>query len=127
VEEKMLPVVNFELPADDMKRAKEFYEKVFGWNVIAAYDTFYFALTTTSDANRISQKPGEINGAIQKRDETIDALRIIINVPNLDDAITRVLEEGGKILIPKKKNPAMYWSVILDTEGNQVNLIERIS
>jgi len=46
----MEPVVNFELPAGDMKRAKKFYEKVFGWNMIAAYDTFYFALTTPSDA-----------------------------------------------------------------------------
>jgi predicted enzyme related to lactoylglutathione lyase len=82
---------------------------------------------TSSDANRISQKPGEINGAIQKRDETIGALRIIINVPNLDEAVKGVVEEGGKILIPKRENPAMYWSVILDTEGNQVNLIERIS
>jgi predicted enzyme related to lactoylglutathione lyase len=123
----MLPVVNFELPADDTKRAKKFYEEVFGWNVIAAYDTFHFALTTTSDANKISKKPGEINGAIQKRDETIDTSRIIIKVPNLDEATTRVLEEGGNILVPKRKNPAMYWSVILDTEGNQINLIERIS
>jgi len=82
---------------------------------------------TSSDANRISQKPGEINGVIQKRDETIGALRIIINVPNLDEAIKKVVEEGGKILIPKRKNPAMYYSVILGTEGNEVNLIQRIS
>jgi predicted enzyme related to lactoylglutathione lyase len=54
-------------------------------------------------------------------------LRIIINVLNLDEAAKGVVEEGGKILIPKRENPAMYWSVILDTEGNQVDLIERIS
>lgn len=121
----MDPVVNFELPADDLKRAQVFYENVFGWKVIPAYDTYFFAHTTTTDDKHRSQKPGEINGAIQKKDETINSVRIVINVSNLDDALKKVLEEGGKILIPKKKIPGMVYSIISDTEGNEVNLIEK--
>jgi predicted enzyme related to lactoylglutathione lyase len=73
-----------------------------------------------------SLNPGEINGAIQFKDETITSTRIVINVSNLDEALEKVQTEGGKIFIPKKKIPGNYYSVIYDTEGNEIMLIERI-
>ena len=36
------PVVFFEMPANDMNRAKEFYEKVLGWHISPDYENYYF-------------------------------------------------------------------------------------
>lgn len=121
----MDPVVHFEMPAQDMKRAKRFYERVFDWDVLPAYDSYFYAHTAseTGDDN-MSQTPGEINGAIQQRDNTIGALRMVIRVADLDAALEKVLQEGGRIFIPKKRIPHMYYSVIYDTEGNEVNLVQ---
>lgn len=122
----MEPVFHFELPADDMKRAKAFYERAFGWNIDPSFDRYYWALTTKSDNQRNAQNPGGINGAIQQRDSTITSTRIAIEVSDLDEALKKVVAEGGKIFIPKKKLPRSYYSVIYDTEGNEVMLVEKI-
>ena len=121
------PVFYFELPANDMGRAKSFYENVFGWNVQCSYENYYKADTAgIIDGGGLSQISGTINGGIQKKDETIGCVRIVINVQNLDEALQKAIAEGGKIFIPKKKIPGMLYSVILDTEGNEINLVEAI-
>ena len=125
-ESKMSPVVFFEMPANDMNRAKEFYKKVLGWYISPDYENYYFALTTLSDENKIPKVVGQINGGIQKKDDTIDKLRLMIHVTDLDETLKRALDEGGKILIPPKKIPGYYYAVIMDTEGNEINLAERL-
>jgi uncharacterized protein len=125
-ESKMSPVVFFEMPANDMKRAKEFYEKVLCWHILPDYENYYFALTAISDEHKIPKGVGQINGGIQKKDETIGKLRLMINVKDLYNTLKKALEEGGKILIPPKKIPGYYYSVIVDTEGNEINLAERL-
>jgi len=125
-ESKMSPAVFFEMPANDMNRAKEFYEKVLGWYISPDYENYYFALTTLSDENKIPKVVGQINGGIQKKDDTIGKLRLMIHVTDLDETLKRALDEGGKILIPPKKIPGYYYAVIMDTEGNEINLAERL-
>jgi len=126
-ESKMSPVVFFEMPANDMNRAKEFYKKVLGWYISPDYENYYFALTTLSDENKIPKVVGQINGGIQKKDETIGKLRLMIHVTDLDETLKRCLDEGGRILIPPKKIPGYYYAVILDTEDNEINLAERLN
>jgi uncharacterized protein len=121
----MDPVILFELPATDMQRAKAFYEKVFGWNINSSYDRYFYAHTTETDEKIYSQSPGVINGAIQKKDDIITSTRIVINVSNLDNALDKVLAEGGRIFVPKTKIPGGYYSVIYDTEANEINLVEK--
>jgi Predicted enzyme related to lactoylglutathione lyase len=67
-----------------------------------------------------------INGAIQQKDNTITSLRLVIHVQNLDDALEKALAEGGRIFISKKQIPGMFYSVIIDTEGNEINMVEKI-
>ena len=122
----MSPVVFFEMPAIDMNRAKEFYEKVLGWHISPDYENYYFALTTLSDENKVPKSNGQINGGIQKKDDTIGKLRLMIHVADLDDTLKKALDEGGKILLPPKKIPGYFYAVIVDTEGNEINLAERL-
>ena len=125
-ESKMSPVVFFEMPANDMNRAKEFYKKVLGWYISPDYENYYFALTTLSDENKIPKVVGQINGGIQKKDDTIGKLRLMIHVTDLDDTLKKALDEGGKILLAPKTIPGYYYAVIMDTEGNEINLAERL-
>ena len=57
-------VMHFEIPADDVARAKAFYEKTFGWTIklfpMPAGDE-YFGITTKKKG-----EPG-INGGLMKR------------------------------------------------------------
>ncbi len=125
--DSMDPAFFFEMPALDMHRAKEFYERTFGWKIDPTYQNFYFALTTESDSARNPQGPGAINGAIQLRDESIGALRLMVAVRDLDAAVERVLAEGGRIKLPPKRIPGYYYAVVFDTEGNEVNVVQRLA
>jgi uncharacterized protein len=120
----MEPVVYFELPAKDMERAKAFYEEVFGWKIDRTYEPYYQLKTAEStEGGALSDIPGVINGAIQKKTEAIGSLRIVIKVEDIDKTLEKAISKGAKIFIPKKKLPSMYYSVIYDTEGNEINII----
>jgi uncharacterized protein len=121
----MDPVVHFELPAKDMSRAKSFYEKVFGWTFNAYSNEYWLACTTPVDEKMMAQKPGEINGAIQKKDKTIGSARIGITVGNIDDTIERVKSAGGKLLQPITEVPGMLlFCIMADTEGNEISIVQ---
>ena len=64
------PIVHFEIPADDVNRAKTFYEKTFGWDV-KKFDysggEYWICTTTDVDEKMMPTKPGAINGGIMKR------------------------------------------------------------
>jgi uncharacterized protein len=120
----MDPVVYFELPAKDMERAMAFYEEVFGWKIDCTYETYYQLKTAEGmESGALSDIPGVINGAVQKKDETIGSIRLVIKVADLDKTLEKALLKGAKIFIPKKRLPHMYYLVIYDTEGNEVNII----
>jgi len=66
----MNPVVHFELPANDQKRAGDFYSSVFGWSVQQLgpeMGNYMLAQTGETDAEGMMQKPGNINGGIYTR------------------------------------------------------------
>ena len=54
-------IVNFEIPADDVKRAKKFYEKALGWKITDPWKMDYFLVET--------KEKGEdgINGGMMPR------------------------------------------------------------
>ena len=121
----MDPVVHFEIPAKNMKRAKGFYEKLFGWKIRPYMDEYYLAGTTPLDKNRMPKKPGAINGALQRKDKSIASPRVVVNVANLDRTLKKAVAAGGKVKQPKNEVPDMLWyAVIVDTEGNEVGLAE---
>lgn len=122
----MNPVIHFEIPAENMKRAEGFYSKVFGWKIETSFDSYFIVHTSEANEKHLSTKPGEINGAIQNKNTAISSTRIGINVENIDEICKKVENEGGKIIIPKTKLPNSYYSVISDTEGNESLLIEWI-
>ena len=61
----MRKVVHFEIPADDLGRAKEFYGSVFDWQLQDMEGMEYTSITTVPvDESQMPTEPGAINGGL---------------------------------------------------------------
>lgn len=122
----MKKVVHFEIPADDMNRAKEFYEKVFDWNIMPFDPVYYLAVTVPIDEKTMMPKePGAINGGIMARMKEVPNPTIFIEVEDLDWYLKKIEAAGGKLVTPKTEVPQMLWFArIQDTEGNIIGIIQ---
>lgn len=125
----MDPAIFFELPANDMNRAKRFYEEVFGWEIDSSYARYFWAHTAHArTASHRSQVPGQINGALQQKDDAIRMTRIVVEVASIDVVTEKIAASGGSIMLPKRSIPgtAMAYAIVRDTEGNEINIIENL-
>jgi predicted enzyme related to lactoylglutathione lyase len=110
-------ITHVEIPADDVERAKRFYEAVVGWEFSEAADYPDYHLFRTGERS---------GGAIGKRGVTVpDALRIYIDVDRLEDAIAAAQQHGGSIVSgPESVGDMGRYAVVRDPEGNEVALWE---
>jgi predicted enzyme related to lactoylglutathione lyase len=113
--------MHFEIPADDVARAKAFYEKTFGWTIklfpMPAGDE-YFGVTTKKKG-----APG-INGGLMKRKMPGQPFTNYITVKSLDAMNQMVQANGGIVVLPKQGiGKGMGWiSAFKDTENNIIGL-----
>ncbi len=111
-------VVHFAVHANDLERARRFYEGVFGWRFrpFGPPDFFQIATGTQED-------PGII-GALQHRRYSVAGKEVIgyectISVSDLDAAAAAVEAQGGKVVMSKTVILGVGWLIkFLDTEGN---------
>ncbi len=119
-------VAFFELPADNVDRAKTFYNKAFGWQI--NYDQgldYHFVATAKSDQYGRSAEPGAINGGMPKREAPVKSTTITISVPDIDSAMKSVEKLGGKIVQKKQAAGNLGFTAYFeDTEGNRVGLFQ---
>lgn len=112
----------FELGADDPKRAMGFYGRVFGWK-FQEYEgqDYWLAMTGTDDELGI-------NGAIRLRKPDSAPVVNTIGVTDLDGAIERIEQNGGKVTVPKIEIPNVGTMIYFrDTESNIHGLIRPIA
>ncbi len=119
-------VVHFEIPADDMARAKKFYQDVFGWQLTDYGTPGQYAMAVTTPTGETGPSaPGAINGAITARDDTSKATVVVMNVDSIEEAMKKVVAAGGKEVMAKQQVADMgYYAKALDTEGNIIGLWE---
>ena len=113
-------VVHFEIGADQPERAIKFYGDVFGWKT-SKWDgpEDYWLITTGED-----DQPG-INGGIMKRPDPSAATTNAIDVPSVDEFVTKIAENGGKVVMPKMAVPGIgYLAYCQDTEENVFSIME---
>jgi len=107
-------IVHFEIPADDVARAKKFYQKAFGWKISDPMKMDYFFVET--------RKEGEdgINGGLMKRKMPGQPFMNYIAVDSIDASCGKVQRAGGVIVMPKTEiGTGMGWiAAFKDTEGN---------
>lgn len=126
-------VQHFEIPADDIARARAFYEASFGWKTSEfpmPDGSPYVGLHTgpTDDKNMLEEK-GFINGGMVQRGGAfpITGPTVAVVVQNLDEALEKVKAAGGSIMMDKKDIAGMgYYAYVKDTEGNTVGVWQDI-
>ena len=116
-------IMHFEIPADDVGRAKAFYEKVFGWTIKPfpmPPGQEYFGVTT-----RKKGEPG-IDGGMMKRNMPGQPFTNYVTVKSIDAMNRTVQANGGVIVLPKQEiGQGMGWiSAFTDTENNLIGLHE---
>lgn len=122
----MDPVVHFEIPAKDPKRASEFYSKAFGWQFNQFPDFEYWMIgTTKSDKNGQPSSPGAINGGMGKKGGVLKVPTVTLMVADIDAALKKVTKLGGKVADKKRPISDMgFTAYFTDTEGNVIGLYQ---
>ncbi|HEY7748731.1 MAG TPA: VOC family protein [Aestuariivirgaceae bacterium] len=107
-------IIHFEIPADDVQRAKRFYQKAFGWKISDPWKMNYFFVET--------KKKGEegINGGLMQRKMPDQPFMNYLAVASIDASCRKVEKAGGEVVMPKTEiAPNMGWiAAFKDTEGN---------
>ncbi len=118
----------FEIPVSDMKRAKKFYETVLDIELVTAKaEGDMEAMELFPRQPDVSMgRTDVVSGSLIKAKRLHPAgngILIYLNAnPELDKAIARIAPAGGKLILPRTKNPAGYVCIFEDTEGNKVGL-----
>jgi len=117
-------VVHFEIPADDIERAKKFYSEIFGWKINAIPEMNYTIVNTGSTDNEgMVQEKGYINGGMLKRNEAVKNPVITINVDDIKSTISKIENAGGKLIKePMKVGDMGLAAYFKDSEGNVMGL-----
>lgn len=121
-------VMHFEIPFDDGDRARGFYEKVFGWQMMPIPEMDYTMVSTgPSDPETGPTEPGFINGGMFQRSDEFPGKGpgIVIDVASVDEALRAAEEAGGKKVTDRTPVGDMgFTGYFTDTEGNLVGVWE---
>ncbi|MCZ7393032.1 MAG: VOC family protein [Candidatus Methanoperedens sp.] len=115
----MPTIVHFDLPVDDLERAKKFYKKLFDWKFNQVPMAIAFYLIETKDLNGNQA----VGGGTGKRRLPAQNIMNYIGVPSVEEYITKVKKLGGNIITPKTAAPGWgYLAICVDTENNLFGL-----
>ena len=117
-------VKHFSINADDVPRARRFYEKAFGWKFEPWGPPNFYLIKTGTD-----EEPG-LEGALQGRREIVAGkpmfgFECTLGVPSIDETLAAVEANSGKIVMPKFHIPTVGTLIFFeDTEGNVVGAMQ---
>ncbi len=113
-------IVWFEIPADDVGRARTFYSKLFGWklNKFPMPMEYWHIDTGGPDA-------APDGGLMKRQGPEQQGITSYISVPSVDKSVAKVEQLGGRVCRPKTAVPEMgYFAICQDTENNVFALWE---
>jgi predicted enzyme related to lactoylglutathione lyase len=117
-------VKHFAVHADDVERARAFYEKTFGWTFKPWGPPGFYLIQTGTDDD-----PG-VQGALQGRREVVPGKPMFgfecsLGVDSIDDTIAAIEANGGKIVMPKFHIPTVGTLIFFeDTEGTVIGAMQ---
>jgi hypothetical protein len=110
------PFCHIAIPAPDLEKAKNFYERVFGWSVqqnVPGQKYWFFESGNVSGAFNGDTKPA--SGSVV----------LVLRVDEMDAAITRIREHGGTVTQEPsaigKADPGRD-AYFLDPNGNEMGV-----
>jgi len=110
------PVTWFEISTSDAKAAREFYARLFGWNLQVLEEANY-ALVDTGVEGAIGGGIGQAQGPNQ--------VVFYIQVDDPQAYLDRIQQAGGKTVVPVTEIPGMVtFAQFADPQGNVVGLVK---
>lgn len=125
-------VQHFEIPVDDIARARKFYEGVFGWGTMEfpMPGMQYVGLHTGPvDEKQMPKEAGYINGGMFQRSPEfpLEGPTIAMTVEDIDMALGKVKAAGGTVVMEKMQCADMgLYAYIKDTEGNIIGIWQNL-
>jgi predicted enzyme related to lactoylglutathione lyase len=125
----MNPVVHFEMPYSNRDRMAKFYNTAFGWEtrMLGQDMNNYVIATTTETGEQGPKNPGAINGGFyqNKSDYPAQYPSVVIAVRDIEQAVKKVNDSGGKVLGEPMEIPGVgRYVAFTDTEGNRVSMLQ---
>jgi uncharacterized protein len=115
----------FQIPADDINRAQEFYKKVFGWemqkwnNPEKPEQEYWMFQTQDEKGNR------GLGGGLMKRQSSQHTVTNFITISSIEKYSLKIEQSGGKIIMPKTEIPNMgFFAIFLDSEDNMLGIYQ---
>ncbi len=108
-------ITHVEIPAKDLKRAKDFYGKIFGWS----FQDF------GRDYTLFRPPDGGTGGGIYKVKTmpTKSPVRAYVEVEDIDAKLKEIKAARGKVVAPKEEVPGHGWyAVFSDPQGCALSL-----
>jgi predicted enzyme related to lactoylglutathione lyase len=116
----MPKVVHFEIHVDDVDRAVNFYNTVFGWEFTKWEGPEDYWLIKAGDDDERG-----IDGGLIRRKAPQAGVYNTINVSSADRYVRLIEEHGGTIVVPKAAIPGVGWvAYFKDTEDNTFGVFE---
>ena len=113
----MAIVEHFEIPADDIGRAQEFYKKVLD-----------FGYEPWGDDMGMLLQPDDkgINGDLHERGATPHPT-VVFTVDNIEETVQKAIARGGSQLGEiQPLTEGTRWVYITDSEGNIIGLFDKV-
>jgi uncharacterized protein len=120
-------LAHFAINADDLPRARAFYENVFGWTFTPWGPPGFFQISM-GDAAAVPQAMAI--GALQQRRELEPGVRLrgfecTISVPDIDATARAIGANGGRIVMPPVTLPGVGHLLFFeDPEGNYAGAMQ---
>lgn len=113
-------ITHVDIPVGDMARATAFYSTLFGWR-IQEYPGY--------EGYPMWQAPNEVSGGgLAPRDESFTQPRSTVEVDSIDETLSLVRANGGRVLMEKSPiSETSWWAVLEDPDGNHIGLYEGVT
>ena len=117
-------LAHFSINADDVERAKTFYERVFGWRFSAWGPPKFYLIQTGADGETQPVR-ASLQGRRTFSGEAPIGYECTMSVPSIDETAKKVAAAGGAVVLPKSiivgVGALMFFK---DTEGNVFGAIQ---
>lgn len=121
-------IVYFQIPADDVDRAKRFYQSLLGWKIEptrAPLNPEAVAATQFQDVVTGEAQEGTLNSGGMYKRQMSELITNHVAVENIDEVLAKVEKLGGTIIMPKMEIQSVGLNAIIqDTEGNTIGLLQ---
>lgn len=109
-------IAHVEIPSTDLEASKEFYKKVFDWD-LKDFGNGYLLYNSHKGITIGLRKVKKVNSG----DSTI----FHVSVTDIEDVLDKVKTAGGKVFREKTVIPVFGWFALLnDNEGNILGLYQ---